>query len=122
MLNTYLLQTTNTSFTPLYRISLTDTGVSILDIKQLSMYIVESITGDTVINHAFPEPELGSILVNISHLTDQERERHASWHGTDFSDDFALFTVPKSEVTLSYSLPRGIYFAYIVNTSDGQLR
>ena len=110
------------SWQPIHGISIEDTLITIRDLNQISLFVVNCLTGDTVVSNVFPEPDKDSLFVKTKKLSDEEKERFSIQYGNDFTQDIAMVYVPKSEFSISYSLPTGRYFAYLVNTCDGRLR
>ena len=115
--------TATNRWTPLEGVSVDSGVISVVDIKQISLYIVNALTGDTAFTHHFPPPIVNSTTLSISKWTADDRALYQQYMGdVDVSSDTIVRDLPGGILSTNYSLSAGIYFAYFVNTVDGKLR
>lgn len=103
-------------------VSIEDTIISIRDIKQISLYIVDAFVGDTVLVYQYPEPIVDTITATRYKWSAEDKELYQQITGEDASSNVVTRKISKQVLSTTYSLPSGIYFAYFINTDDGKLR
>jgi len=105
-------------------VEITNNVISFKDVKEISMFVVDAFTGDTVFTYDFPKPATEVLRLNRHKMTLAERIQIAEITG----DDPLLIVVerefPTERSSVNYSLPYDgrTYFVYFINTDDGKLR
>ena len=99
-----------------------DTMISISDDQQISLYIVDAFSGDTILVKHFPQPTLDTHMVRTDLLSPWDKERLLTIHNIDASPD-RIPSIGSSDVlSVNFILPKGVFWAYFINTSDRELR
>jgi len=105
-------------------IEIGDNVVSFKEANEISMYIVDALTGDTAVMYNFPKPETSISVFPICNSGDEvvERLNRQLYAGRTDAAGNLIMESANEIATYNYALPEGVYFAYFINTDDGKLR
>jgi hypothetical protein len=118
--NIYSVRNHNRNVHFLMDITIADSVVSFKDAREVSMYIVDALTGDTVITHNFPKHAVTVQTMQIrgGHTPMELKIMENKYGAEAVASGKVEREIPLEISTYNYSLPQGIYFAYFIDIYD----
>jgi hypothetical protein len=127
----YIVETTNylkrtsEKLSYVINIKISKFNITFDEAKKVNMYIVDALTGDTVVSHSFPKPptRMDTLLIGYKATDTLNEARFRKMYAEAIvNGDYVEWEKPLATSSLDYVLPQGTYFVYFINTDDRKLR